>query len=108
MGKLYDNLVKNFENISEEEWEEIESLNDIGPDVIEYDNWIEEYKNKLEIKYFELFKKARQEDKEKLIAKVCEYLEKNIDKDLVIFNNNTWTSRDKFIKNLCKTLEDLK
>ena len=47
MGKLYDNLVKNFENISGEEWEEIESLNEIGPDVIEYANWIEEYKNKV-------------------------------------------------------------
>lgn len=43
MGKLYDNLVKNFENISEEEWEEIESLNDIGPDVIEYVNYVREY-----------------------------------------------------------------
>lgn len=43
MGKLYDNLVRNFENISEEEWEEIESLNDIGSDVIEYVNYVREY-----------------------------------------------------------------
>lgn len=48
MGKLYDNLVRNFENISEEEWREIESLNDIGPDVIEYANRIEDYKSKIE------------------------------------------------------------
>lgn len=43
MGKLYDNLVRNFENISEEEWEEIESLNDIDPNVIEYVNFVREY-----------------------------------------------------------------
>lgn len=43
MGKLYDNLVRNFENISEEEWEEIESINNIGPDVIEYVNYVREY-----------------------------------------------------------------
>lgn len=77
IGKLYDNLVRNYGNISEEEREEIESLNEIGPDVIEYANWIEEYKNKLEIKYFELFKKARQEDKQELISKACRWLEDN-------------------------------
>ena len=108
MGKLYDNLVRNFENISEEECKEIEHLNKIRPDTVEYVNWINNYKNKLEIKYFELFKKARQEDKEKLITEVCEYLEENIDEDLVIFNNRTWTSRDNLIKDLRKTLEDLK
>lgn len=49
MGKLYDNLKKHFENTPQEEldkeWEEIESLNEIGPDVIEYANLVKEYKN---------------------------------------------------------------
>lgn len=31
-------------------------------------------KEKLEIKYFELFKKARQEDKQELIEKACRWL----------------------------------
>ena len=75
--------MKHFENTSQEEldkeWEEIKFLNDIGPDAIEYANWIKEYKNKLEIKYFELFKKARQEDKQELISKTCDWLKENID-----------------------------
>lgn len=33
----------------------------------------------LEIKYFELFKKAREEDKQKLIAEACIWLKENID-----------------------------
>lgn len=74
MGELYDSIIRNYENISEEEWKEIESLNEIGTDVTEYANWIKEYKNKLEIKYFELFKKARQEDKQELIEKACRWL----------------------------------
>ena len=112
MGKLYDNLKKHFENTSQEEldkeWEEVESLNEIGPDVIEYANWVEEYKNKLEIKYFELFKKAREEDKQKLISEARRYLKKNIDRGLIIRNKCTWKSRDKFINDFCKTMEDLK
>ena len=79
MGKLYDNLKKHFENTPQEEldkeWEEIKSLNEIGPDAIEYANWIKEYKNKLEIEYFERFKEERQEDKEKLIAEACRWFE---------------------------------
>ena len=62
-------------------------------------------KEKLEIEYFELFKKARQEDKEKLIAEACIYLEKNMDKGLVIYTNQ---SRDKFINDFRKAMEDLK
>lgn len=72
------------------------------------DNLLNPTIEKLEIEYFERFKEARQEDKEKLITEVCEYLEENIDEDLVIFNNRTWTSRDNLIKDLRKTLEDLK
>lgn len=109
MGKLYDNLKNHFENTPQEEldkeWEEIKSLNEIGSDVTEYANWIKEYKNKLEIEYFERFKKARQEDKEKLIAEACIYLEKNMDKGLVIYTNQ---SRDKFINDFRKAMEDLK
>lgn len=112
MGKLYDDLMKHFENTSQEEldkeWEEIKSLNDIGPDAIEYANWIKEYKNKLEIKYFELFKKAREEDKQKLISEARRYLKENIDEGLVIHNNRTWKSRDRFINDFCETMEDLK
>lgn len=105
MGKLYDNLMEHFENTSQEEldkeWKEIESLNKT-----EYANWIREYKNKLEIKYFERFKKAREEDKQELISKACRYLRENIDKDLVIYNNNTWSKLDKFINNFRKSMED--
>lgn len=39
-----------------------------------------EYREKieqLEIKYFELFKKAREEDKQELIEKACRWLEEN-------------------------------
>ena len=75
------------------------------------DNNPKEYREKIEqseIKYFELFKKARQEDKEKLIAEACRWLEENIDKDLVIFSRRKWTSRDKFIYNFRKSMEDLK
>lgn len=79
MGELYDNLKKHFENTPQEEldkeWKEIKSLNEIGPDAIEYANWIKEYKNKLEIEYFERFKEERQEDKEKLIAETCRWLD---------------------------------
>ena len=112
MGKLYDNLKNHFENTPQEELDrerkEIESLNDIGSDVTEYANWIEDYKSKIESKYFELFKKARQEDKEKLIAEACRWLEENIGKDVIMFNGRKWTSRYNFINNFRKAMEDLK
>lgn len=44
------------------------------------DNNPKEYREKieqLEIKYFELFKKAREEDKQELIEKACRWLEEN-------------------------------
>lgn len=52
--------------------EEIKPLN-----AIEYANWIEGYKSKIESKYFELFKKAREEDKQELINKACGWLEQH-------------------------------
>lgn len=40
MGKLFENLKRYFENTPsediEKDWKEVEMLNDIGPDVIEY------------------------------------------------------------------------
>lgn len=88
MGKLYDSLIRNYENISEEEWKEY-AYNYIGypQDIdeslsitIKRNAFIDGFKcakEKLEIKYFELFKKERQEDKEKLIAEACKWLEEN-------------------------------
>lgn len=47
MGQFLDNLKFYFENTPSEEidkeWKEIESLNEIGPDVIEYANYVREY-----------------------------------------------------------------
>ena len=98
MGKLYDDLKKHFKDTPQEE------LNK---------EW-EEYKNKLEIKYFELFKKARQEDKQELIEKACNWL----DKTLFIYNeddgsNTEWVTSeyntvDEFISAFRKAIEDLK
>ena len=47
MGSLLENL-KNYFNttpadVLEREWKEIESLNEIGPDVIEYAEYVKEY-----------------------------------------------------------------
>ena len=46
MGNLLENLKKYFENtpqdILEKDWKEIEYLNEIGPDVIEYAEFIKE------------------------------------------------------------------
>lgn len=114
MGKLYDDLMKHFENTSQEEldkeWREIESLNEIGPDAIEYANWVKEYKNKLEIKYFELFKKARQEDKQELIGKACKVLKSIIDEDVFVKCGNVIKimNTDEFSEYFRKAMEDLK
>lgn len=46
MGSLFDSLKDYFENtpqdVLERDWREIEYLNEIGPDVIEYANFIKE------------------------------------------------------------------
>lgn len=44
--------------------------------------------------------------KQALIKKACKYLQDNIDKDLVIYCNDTWKSRDEFIVNLIKAMEE--
>lgn len=41
-----------------------------------------------------------------MIEKVCEWLKENIDKDLVIYNNQSWTKRDVFIDKLKKAMEE--
>ena len=43
--------------------------------------------------------------KEKLISEACRWLEENIDKDLVIYNNHTWTSKVNFIRHFRKAME---
>jgi len=46
MGNLFENLKKYFENtprdILENDWKEIEYLNEIGSDVIEYAKYVKE------------------------------------------------------------------
>ena len=46
MGNLFENLKNYFENtpkdVLENDWKEIEYLNEIGPDVIEYAEYIKE------------------------------------------------------------------
>lgn len=72
------------------------------------DNNPKEYREKieqLEIEYFERFKEARQEDKEKLIAEACRWLDSiNTDyyMDSGIFQMND------LIRDFKKYLEDLK
>jgi len=46
MGKLFENLKDYFEKTPKEildnDWKEIECLNDVGPDVIEYAEYVKE------------------------------------------------------------------
>lgn len=97
MGKLFDDLMKHSEKTLQEElnkeWEEIKPLN-----AIEYANWIEDYKSKIESKYFELFKKAREEDKQRLINEACRWLLKG---GYFVNSNET-------INDFKKAMEDLK
>ena len=106
MGKLFDDLMKHSENTLQEElnkeWEEIKPLN-----AIEYANWIEGYKSKIESKYFELFKKARQEDKQKLIAEACRWLE-DVDFEMTYIDGDGFFDTEKFIIDITKAMEDLK
>lgn len=41
-----------------------------------------------------------------MIEKACDYLCNNIDKDLVIYHNNTWLKRDEFVKRFKKAMEE--
>ena len=86
--ELYDNLVRKHGNVSEEEWKAyanyyIGHSQDIDESLsitIKRNAFIDGFKcakEKLEIEYFERFKVARQEDKEKLIAEACRWLEEN-------------------------------
>ena len=50
--------------------------------------------------------KQFQEEKKQLIEKACDYLYNNIDKNLVIYHNNTWLKRDEFVKRFKKTMEE--
>lgn len=47
MGNLFESLKAYFENTPKEvlnnDWKEIEYLNDIGPDVIEYAEYVKKY-----------------------------------------------------------------
>lgn len=40
-----------------------------------------------------------------IIEKACEYLRNNIDKDLIIYHNNTYKKLDEFIKDFKYNLE---
>lgn len=40
-----------------------------------------------------------------MLKRVKAYLENHIDQDLIIYHENTWKRRDKFIEGLIKTLE---
>ena len=114
--ELYDNLARKYKNTSEEEWKEyadnyIGHSQDIDESLsitIKRNAFIDGFKcvkEKLEIKYFELFKKARQEDKQELIEKACRWLDSiNTDyyMDSGIFQMND------LIRDFKKYLEDLK
>lgn len=41
-----------------------------------------------------------------MLEKVCDYLCNNIDKDLVIYHDNTWLKRDEFVKRFKKAMEE--
>ena len=41
-----------------------------------------------------------------MLEKVCEWIKENIDKDLVIYNNQSWIKRDVFIDKLKKAMEE--
>lgn len=124
MGKLYDSLIRNYENISEEELKEyadnyIGHPQDIDESIsttIKRNAFIDGFKcakEKLEIEYFERFKEARQEDKEKLIAEACCWLEENIDlyAEVMISNKSGYNEIvmcDNFEQHFRKAMEDLK
>ena len=40
-----------------------------------------------------------------MLERAKEYLENNIDKDLIIYYNNTWKKRDEFIKDFIKAMK---
>lgn len=40
-----------------------------------------------------------------ILERAKEYLENNIDKDLIIYYNHTWKKRDEFIKDFIKALK---
>lgn len=42
----------------------------------------------------------------KMIENACDYLCNNIDKDILIYNDNTWLKRDEFVKRFKKAMED--
>lgn len=43
---------------------------------------------------------------EQIIDKACEFLRSHIDKQLVIYHENTWRSRDEFIEGFKKAMEE--
>ena len=55
MGNLFENLKNYLENtpqdILENDWKEIEYLNEIGPDVIEYARYVKKYLIVIEMSY---------------------------------------------------------
>ena len=48
---------------------------------------------------------AKWADKDR-VEKACQWLKENIDKDLVIYNNQSWIKRDVFIDKLKKAMEE--
>ena len=55
--------------------------------------------------YVAFLRVARIADKT-MIEKACQWLKENIDKDLVIYNNQSWIKRDVFIDKLKKAMEE--
>lgn len=41
-----------------------------------------------------------------MIEKACDYLYNNIDKDLIIYHDNTWLKLDAFVKRFKKAMEE--
>lgn len=68
--------------------------------------WADEHPNLSEEEQVRMGELGMEWQKQALIKKVCKYLKDNIDKDLIIYCNYTWKSRDEFIDNLIKAMEE--
>lgn len=68
--------------------------------------WADEHQKLSEEEQVGICELGMEWQKQALIKKACKYLKDNIDKDLIIYCNDTWKSRDEFIDNLIKAMED--
>jgi hypothetical protein len=67
-----------------------------GKEVISYYKWLTP----------DQARKAVEIEREEIIEKACEFMCKNIDKQLTIYHNNTWRKRDEFIEDIKQAMKD--